>query len=675
MFNIAATHRSNLKRISLAILLAQLVACGGGGGSSSSSSISSGSGALSSDNGSVSGGDQVNVSLQGSVGDGPIINADIFFFDRSGDLLAVENSDSFANFSKNFTAPSSAFPITIEAQNGTDLVTNATPDFTLRSVSLNQSQDTTNLNPFSTMIVEVAERMQGGITAANIAAASTIVLREMNFGLNPAKVADPISESIDTSNVGTMVKSSEAFGEMIRRTRDGMISIGQTVDGDDIIDRLAEDLVDGTLDGQGGNSVDPRTSAVAAVNAAQVLVESLSNSLRVNGALATAAMDTAISTVLPGSPSSSMTLNVTINNEMITHTAAMLDAVMAFDDSAAITSLANDVDSITPNSSASTVASFIPASDATVLNSAVNNIVTATSNDVVAVNARTVADSAPPPAPGNNAPVIGGNPASTVAEDSSYSFTPSASDVDGDSLSFAISNKPSWASFNSSTGRLNGTPRNGDVGSYSNIRITVSDGADTDVLGPFSITVTNTNDAPVISGSPATSVTAGNSYSFTPSASDVDGDSLSFSISNKPAWASFNTSTGRLSGTPDNGDAGTFSNIVISVNDGTTSVSLSSFSVNVSAVVVSTGEATVSWVAPSTREDGSPLSLSEISGYRIYYGTSAGNYTQSVQVNNSAATEHTISGLTPATYHFVVTTLDVDGMESDYSTSGSKTIN
>ncbi|WP_351019905.1 VCBS domain-containing protein, partial [Shewanella sp. AC91-MNA-CIBAN-0169] len=76
-----------------------------------------------------------------------------------------------------------------------------------------------------------------------------------------------------------------------------------------------------------------------------------------------------------------------------------------------------------------------------------------------------------------------------------------------------------WASFNVATGLLNGTPTNADVGTTSGIVISVNDGTVTTALSAFSISVANTNDAPVISGSPATSVNEDSVYSFTPSVS------------------------------------------------------------------------------------------------------------------------------------------------------------
>ncbi len=189
-------------------------------------------------------------------------------------------------------------------------------------------------------------------------------------------------------------------------------------------------------------------------------------------------------------------------------------------------------------------------------------------------------------APPNNRPVISGTPAGSVNAGNEYSFRPEASDPDGDTLSFSISGKPSWASFNATSGRLRGTPAGGDVGSYQDIVISVSDGQDTDRLPAFGIQVEPapvTNTPPVISGSPPTRVVEGESYAFTPSATDADGDPLSFSIDNKPAWAGFSTQTGRLSGTPGAGDVGDYPGIVISVTDGSASASLPSFDLTVAA--------------------------------------------------------------------------------------------
>ncbi|WP_229599853.1 Ig-like domain-containing protein [Vibrio navarrensis] len=181
----------------------------------------------------------------------------------------------------------------------------------------------------------------------------------------------------------------------------------------------------------------------------------------------------------------------------------------------------------------------------------------------------------------NDAPVISGSPATQVNEDSAYLFTPQVSDVDSQAFSFSITNKPAWASFDAATGTLSGTPSNDDVGTYAGIVITVSDGSATATLNTFSIVVNNVNDAPAISGTPALTVNEDSTYRFAPQTSDVDSSSLSFSISNKPSWASFNTATGVLSGTPANEHVGTTENIVITVSDGELSASLAAFNLTV----------------------------------------------------------------------------------------------
>lgn len=182
----------------------------------------------------------------------------------------------------------------------------------------------------------------------------------------------------------------------------------------------------------------------------------------------------------------------------------------------------------------------------------------------------------------NDAPVISGTPPTSVNEDSAYSFVPTAADIENDALTFSINTTPSWATFNTATGALTGTPLNADVGVTSGIVISVSDGEFTTNLAAFDLTVVNTNDAPVISGTPVTTVNEDALYSFTATASDVDvGDSLTFSIANAPSWLSINASTGVVSGTPANDDVGTASNIVVSVSDGTTSASLSAFAITV----------------------------------------------------------------------------------------------
>jgi len=91
----------------------------------------------------------------------------------------------------------------------------------------------------------------------------------------------------------------------------------------------------------------------------------------------------------------------------------------------------------------------------------------------------------------------------------------------------------------------------------------------------------NTNSAPTISGAPPNSVNAGEAFSFTPTAADADGDTLTFSVSNPPPWAVFDPATGTLSGMPFAGDIGEYPDITISVSDGTVTTQLNPFGLTV----------------------------------------------------------------------------------------------
>ncbi|MBK9253355.1 MAG: putative Ig domain-containing protein [Proteobacteria bacterium] len=252
-------------------------------------------------------------------------------------------------------------------------------------------------------------------------------------------------------------------------------------------------------------------------------------------------------------------------------------------------------------------------------------------------------------------------------------FRPTASDPDGQTLTYSITSKPAWAAFSTTTGRLSGTPAAASAGTYSNIVITASDGALSASLPAFTITVNAAaNSAPVISGTPATSIAAGSAYSFTPSATDANGDTLAFSITGKPAWATFSTATGALTGTPTAAQAGAYGGIVISVSDGTASQSLASFSIAVSAPPTGTGTATLSWAAPTQNTDGS--SLTDLAGYRVYHGMNANSLTDMVQVPGAAAGSYTFTQLASGTHYFAVSAYTSSGAESSMSAVGSKTI-
>jgi hypothetical protein len=178
------------------------------------------------------------------------------------------------------------------------------------------------------------------------------------------------------------------------------------------------------------------------------------------------------------------------------------------------------------------------------------------------------------------------------------------------------------------------------------------------------------NSAPQIAGNPGAEVRVGNLYRFVPSATDADGDALTFSIASKPDWAVFDTASGRLSGTPQPGDAGSYEEITIRVSDARSTRALPQFSINVAEQ--SNGSVTLAWQPPTENTDGSPLM--NLNGYRIHYGTEPGNYANTISVHNAGVTRYVIENLAPGTYFFAITAISGVGAESDPSREATKTI-
>jgi len=158
---------------------------------------------------------------------------------------------------------------------------------------------------------------------------------------------------------------------------------------------------------------------------------------------------------------------------------------------------------------------------------------------------------------------IAGDGGDTVLVGASYSFTPVITNPSGKAYNCVIENKPYWATFNTSTGVLTGTPTTGDQGKYGSIRIGIQQRGN--VVGwtdHFTILVTK---LPVIVGTPPTTGKVGNLYEFVPTMYDPNGLNVTANITNKPPWASFDSTTGRLYGTP--AAPGTHTGIVIKVTN------------------------------------------------------------------------------------------------------------
>ncbi len=165
----------------------------------------------------------------------------------------------------------------------------------------------------------------------------------------------------------------------------------------------------------------------------------------------------------------------------------------------------------------------------------------------------------------NRPPVLSPVGDQSVNEGELLSFLLSASDADGDRLSFSMSGAPTGSSLvdhGNGTATFSWTPDFGQAGNYP-VSFTVTDNGVPEASDSEAITITvgDTNRPPVLSPVGDQSVNEGELLSFMLSASDPDGDSLSFSMSGAPTGSSLvdhGDGTATFSWTPDFGLAGNY---------------------------------------------------------------------------------------------------------------------
>ena len=524
--------------------------------------------------------------VSGSVGDGPVVGASMRVIRNDGVLLNEFESDASAGYNIRIKTKGKYYPLTIDARNGIDIVTNLSPDFVLIGAALEPSKKyVVNVSPFSTLAMEIAQDLPGGRSKANIYAAQDIAGAAMNCGLVSLLAKGPMTTRIDSSNVAEIVKSAEALGEIVRRTRDWLLSAGYVWDGDAVIQAMGSDLIDSVIDGAGGPRSDTRMAAIASIVIAQVLLESVGNELYVNGVHATASLEAAIQMMNFGVASPALG-ELTANSAMLAQINLGLAAADAISNDVRVTDLRQSVSGIQPGLQPDFARSILPQDYRQILDDVLlllingNADTIATVNDVVR-NGGVIPDNNPPPddpPPANTPPAISGAPAAAVTVNTFYDFTPLATDADNDPLTFSMAGLPTWATFEPGNGRMSGTPGDAHVGTHSGIVITVSDGQASADLGPFSVTVE----------------------------------------------------------------------------------------------AVSLGSATLNWQPPTQNEDGTPLI--DLAGYNIYWGTTPGNYPNSVRIDNPGLTTYVVENLAPGTYEFVSTAFNAAGTESRYSNVASKMI-
>jgi hypothetical protein len=271
----------------------------------------------------------------------------------------------------------------------------------------------------------------------------------------------------------------------------------------------------------------------------------------------------------------------------------------------------------------------------------------------------------------NRAPTLTGLPPAAVEAGKPYSYTPTAADGDGDPLSFTITNRPAWAAFDPATGALTGTPALANVGIYSSVRVSVSDGKVITSTSLFSITVTAppappltapTLSAAVVVPHPTiatrfnvnltwTAVAGADAYEVRRCvgatctqmfllASVTTG--LTYTNNNLPENFTYRYDVRGKRGPSEVGPA---SNAVTAVT-------------KVDTPPPPPGQAVLQWTPPTKNTNGT--TLTDLVGYRVHYGTSASALSRKLTLANAALTTYTVEDLTPGTWYFALQALGGD---------------
>ncbi len=117
-------------------------------------------------------------------------------------------------------------------------------------------------------------------------------------------------------------------------------------------------------------------------------------------------------------------------------------------------------------------------------------------------------------------------------------------------------------------------------------------------------------------------------------------------------------------------DAGVYSRVTITVGDGKTTAIPNPFDIQVRTKsggppVGANGAVTLGLTAPTENIDGAPLT--DLAGYRIYWGTAPGKYSYSAKLDNPGVTTYLVERLSATTWYFVATAVNSQGVESEFS--------
>jgi len=277
--------------------------------------------------------------IAGKVTDGPINNGLVTFVDANGAVVNTgaevrTTTDGTGSYSVDFPE-SAAVPVTVTITGGTDSVTGEAQSIAISSIMTDAKSPVVNVNPFTTLALEIVKASGGAVTAQSLAAAAIVVKNSVGFGL-PADY-DIFAAPADKDSAA-FLKASEALAETVRRA-------AGTAGTASVLASLGADLTDGIVDGKAAVGATGTTSATdgAAMqsNLAAVGSQVLSNTLTVttsNGPVsASQALEDALAAVNPASPVS--VANVPVTAQIQQQTSVALTTAIALNDGTDTTNL------------------------------------------------------------------------------------------------------------------------------------------------------------------------------------------------------------------------------------------------------------------------------------------------------------------------------------------------
>ena len=199
----------------------------------------------------------------------------------------------------------------------------------------------------------------------------------------------------------------------------------------------------------------------------------------------------------------------------------------------------------------------------------------------------------------NVSPMFTSSPATRATQGTPYDYDITAFDPDpGDALAITSAALPAWLSLTDNgdgTATLSATPTATEVGNHA-VSLVVTDASNASDVQNFTITISDSNNAPAFTSPAVAAVAEGEEYLYLITTADPDLDAVSITATTLPAWLNITDNgdgTATLSGTPAAAEIGSHA-ISLTVTDGSNASDVQNFT-----IVVSTSNSAPVFTSPA----------------------------------------------------------------------------